>query len=113
MLPTPYVIQRLRFVPGPLDRYRNATGTWDDPVDVTVHGWAPASADQVNGDKGRSAVVRDVDLFAPAGTVFAPRDRVVLNGVTYEVVGHPEDFTTGPFRWRGAGLRINLKRVEG
>lgn len=112
MLPAPYVVQRQVYEPGGVDRYNNETASWPVVVDVPVYGWAPASEQEPGGER-RTAVVRDVDLFAPAGTVFAPRDRVALHGVVYEVVGHPQDYTTGPFLWRGAGVVVNLNRVEG
>lgn len=111
-LPTPYWVTRAPFVPGVTDAHGNPADTWGTPVTVPVHGWAPPSADTVPGDDNRHAVIRDLDLYAPSGTVGAPRDRWVLDGVTYEQVGHPEDYTRGPWEW-AAGVRVNLKRVEG
>jgi hypothetical protein len=111
-LPTPYVVQRLAYVAGAVDAHGNDIDSWADPVDVAVHGWVPPAADEEPAEAGRSPVLRDLDAYAPAGTVVAPKDRMTVDGVLYDVVGHVEDFTHGPWQW-AAGVRINLKRVEG
>lgn len=111
-LPTPYTVQRLPFDPGATDAHGNPVDGWGSPVDVPVHGWAPPSADTVPSDPNRDAVIRDLDLYAPAGTTGGPRDRWVVDGVEYDQVGHVEDYTKGPWQW-AAGVRINLKRAEG
>lgn len=111
-LPTPYVVKRAAFVAGATDAHGNPRESWAAPVDVAVHGWAPPAADKEPSDPGRSAVIRDLDLYAPAGTTGGSRDRWMVDGVLYEAVGYPEDYTKGPWQW-AAGVRINLKRVEG
>lgn len=112
ILPTPYTVTRAPYQPGAVDAHGNVADTWGAPVSVQVHGWAPPKADAEPGDPARSAVVRDLDLYAPPGTTGAPRDRWTVDGVVYEQVGHVEDYTRGPWQW-AAGVRINLKRVEG
>ena len=111
-IPAPYTVTRAPFLPGATDAHGNPVDSWGTPVSVAVHAWAPPSADTEPGDPGRSAVVRDLDLYAPAGTTGKDRDRWVVDGVTYEQVGYPEDYTKGPWQW-AAGVRINLQRVEG
>lgn len=111
-LPTPYTIQHIPHTGSGTDAHGNPVDTYGTPVDVAVHGWAPPTADQEPFEAGRSAVVRDLDVYLPDGSMFRPKDRASVAGVLYEVVGHPEDYTTGPFRW-AAGWRLNLKRVEG
>lgn len=111
-LPTPSTVQRQTFVPGQLDAHGNVRDTWAAPVSVPVHGWAPPRADEEPAEAGRDAVVRDLDVYAPPGTVVAPRDRMAVAGVLYDVVGWAEDFTHGPWQW-AAGIRIHLTRVEG
>lgn len=110
--PTPHAVTRAPFAPGATDAHGNAIDAWATAVAVAVHGWAPASADKEPFEAGRNPVVRDLDLYAPTGTVSAPRDRWTVDGTLYESVGHEEDFTHGPFGWV-AGVRINLLRVEG
>jgi len=111
-LPTPYTVAHERRVLGTRDAHGNARETWLPPVGILVHGWAPPSADGEPFESGRSPVVRDLDLYAPTGTVTASKDRITVDGVVYTVVGHPEDYSRGPWQW-AAGVRINLKRVEG
>lgn len=111
-LPTPYTVQRLPFTAGGTDAHGNPTSGWGAPVDVQVHGWAPPSQDAEPNAANRDLVERDLDLYAPAGTTGGPRDRWVVDGVVYEAVGHPEDYTKGPWQW-AAGVRVNLKRAEG
>lgn len=110
-LPAPYTVYREPYVPGGVDAHGDPVGTWGDPIAVAVHGWAPPSPD-AEPITGRSAVERDLDLYAPAGTAGAPKDRWVVGGVEYSQVGWPEDFTNGPWQW-AAGVRINLLRIEG
>lgn len=111
-LPTPYTVTRAVYLPGAVDAHGNPTDAWDTPVDVPVHAWAPPSADKEPGDANRDTVIRDLDLYAPAGTTGGPKDRWMVDGVLYDQVGHVEDYTKGPWQW-AAGVRINLKRAEG
>lgn len=108
----PYVVQREAYSSDAEDAHGNPVDSYAPPVDVLVHGWAPPSGNTEPFEAGRNAVLRDLDMYAPAGTGGAPRDRWIVRGVTYEQVGHPEDYTTGPWQW-AAGVRINLKRSEG
>ena len=112
MIPTPYTVTRAVYTPGAADAHNNVTDAWADAIPVLVHGWAPGSGDKEPAEPGRTAVVRDLDLYAPAGTVSAPRDRWTVDGTPYESVGHEEDYTHSPFGW-DAGVRVNLIRVEG
>lgn len=110
--PTPFVVQREAFVAGGVDAHGNPAEGWSTPVDVPVFGWSPPAADREPFETARGAVQRDLDVYGPAGTGGAPRDRWTVDGVLYEAVGYPEDFTHGPWLW-DAGVRISLVRVEG
>lgn len=111
-LPTPYTVGHAVYVAGAEDAHGNPRDAWLPAVDVPVHGWATPGSDKEPFEPGRNAVLRDLDVYAPAGTVVAPKDHVTVDGVLYDVVGHPEDYTKGPWQW-AAGVRINLKRTEG
>lgn len=111
-LPTPHTVTRSAFTPGSVDALNNAVDAWGAPGSVAVHGWAPPSADATPFEQARSAIIRDLDLLVPVGTVNGPRDRWTVGGVVYEQVGHAEDYSHGPFGFTG-GLRINLRRAEG
>lgn len=109
--PTPYTVTREAYEPS-TDAHGSPVDGWGAPGNVVVHGWSPPTGDREPVEAGRSPVVRDLDVFAPAGTPGGPKDRWTVAGVQYLQVGHVEDFTTGPWQW-AAGVRINLLRVEG
>lgn len=111
-LPTPYTVGREAYLAGVEDDHGNPVDGYEAAVNVLVHGWSPPSGNSEPFEAGRNAVIRDLDLYAPAGTTGSPKDRWIVAGVTYEQVGWPEDYTTGPWQW-AAGVRFNLKRSEG
>lgn len=111
-LPTPYLIGHEAYIAGAEDAHGNPVDGYAPAVSLPVHGWAPPSGNTEPFEAGRNAVLRDLDVYAPAGTVVAPRDRLTVAGIVYEVVGYVEDFTTGPWQW-AAGVRISAKRSEG
>lgn len=104
-------IYRQVWAAGAPDAHNNPVDAWSDPIPMLVFGWGPPSADTEN-TAGRSEVIRDLDVYAPVGTVVAPKDLILVGGITYEVLGWPEDFTNGPFAFE-PGVRINLNRSEG
>lgn len=112
-IPTPHTVTREPFTPGSVNAHGKPVDAWGSPVSVLVHGWAPPSADTEPSEANRSPVLRDLDLYAPAGTAGSPKDRWTVGGTAYLQVGHVEDFTNGPWQNEVAGVRINLKRAEG
>lgn len=112
VLPTPWTVEHTPYEAGVEDPYGNVTPGWGTPVTLAVHGWAPPSAGKEPFEAGRDVVAWDLDLYAPAGTTVHPHDRLVVDGLEYEVVGYEEDYTKGPWQWP-AGVRINLQRTEG
>lgn len=113
MIPAWRAVTRAAYIAGSLDAHGNPVDTWAAPEQVTVHGWSPGSADATPTEAGRAALVRDLELFAPAGTVCAPRDRWTVDALVYEAVSHGEDYTGGPWPNPVAGVKIRLYRVEG
>jgi hypothetical protein len=110
--PTPHTVRVHVYLSSAVDAHGNPTATWDaNGIDYPVYGWSPPSADTETLG-GREAVTRALDLLVPPGFPAGPRDRVSVDGVLYDVVGYPEDFDHGPFRWT-PGLRVNLRRTEG
>lgn len=110
--PTPWTVLTHAVVEGTKNSHGNKTKTWASGVEQPVYGWAPPTADLEPLEAGRTAVIRDLDVFAPSEFVVGPHDRVTVDGDLYEVVGHPEDFNHGPFGF-APGFRVSLKRVEG
>lgn len=112
MTPTPYTVQRASFTPGATDAHGNPAESWATPVPVAVHGWADPAADTTTTDPNRDAVIRDRDLYAPAGTTSSPGDRWLLPDGTFESVGYGHDYSNGPYGF-AAGVVVFLRRVEG
>lgn len=76
-------------------------------AEVAVYGWAPTQTVEPSENRVES----DLDLLIP--TVWGgPRDVVdIPNLGQFEVVGDPQDFSTGPFSSR-FGAVVKLKRVQ-
>ena len=111
-VPARLTVELARFEPSGQDPYGNPIPQWAPPVTVLVYGWAPASADTEPFEAGRAEVDRHMDLLVPPGVACGPRDRWTVAGQVWEQVGHPEDFTNGPFGF-APGVRVDLRRVEG
>lgn len=109
--PTPWNVGVREFSSSAIDSHGNPGEFWGDPVDRPVYAWAPAGTAEPF-EVARDAVTWDLDLYAPAGFSCGPRDRVVVDGSEFEVVGRVQDFTRGPFGW-APGVRVRLKMVEG
>lgn len=121
--PTPYTVGWHTASKG-TDAHNNDTYTHTpslvdgsgDPVDgtpVKVMGWAPASTTEPSINQ----VVYDIDLYCVAGTSSTPADVVdvpVDRSVgRFEVVGHGQDFTHGPFAPGFGGVVVQLRRIQG
>lgn len=111
VIPTPYTVTREAYEPTQ-DSHGAVVDGWGSPASVPVYGWAPPGSDDEPFEAGRAAVERDMELYAPTGTPGGPKDRWTLSGVQYLQVGHPDDYSTGPWSVE-FGVVINLKRVEG
>lgn len=96
---------------GGTDDYGDPLPPTASDVDVPVYGWGPATMTEPP-EVGRSQVAWSMDIFAPSSWVPAPADRVLLAGVEFEVVGHPENWDTGPFGLT-PGVVVHCRRVEG
>jgi hypothetical protein len=94
-----------------VDGYGEPALSWANPTSTATQGWLGQREETEPQSAGRTAVtvVRDV-LQLPAGTVITARDRVVIDGVTYEVDGQPRNVWTP----RGSHhVRVNLTAVAG
>jgi hypothetical protein len=104
-------VQHLAFTAGAEDVHGNATGTWGAPVDVQVKAFDPGSSEEPRRS-GQHRVVTTPQLFLDAASVFAPRDRVIVRGKTYEVDGETQEWRN-PRRRRAKGNVVALRRVDG
>lgn len=91
------------------DRYGNTVVDWTNAASRTVNGWV-AQTGSVEELLGRDATTTVAVVFLPAGDPITAKDRVVLDGVTYEVDGVPNPANSR----RGVHhLQVRLKNVEG
>lgn len=92
------------------DAHGNTRPGYLPPVRVRVWGWEPPISDEPFVEQHPDRVVINMLLYAPR---FAgPRDRVLLAGDRYEVIGTAGDPNHNP--WFQPGLvTYRLKRVEG
>ncbi len=78
-----------------------------DGTSVDVFGWAPTQTLEPN----ETRVDVELDLFVPTA-LGGPRDVVDIPALgRFEVVGHPQDFSSGPFSSR-FGAVVKLKRTQ-
>lgn len=113
-LPARYTVGVRTYSEGADDAHGNPTPSWAAAVTIAAYGWAPRTGAAELLEAGRDAVITDLAIYAPVPTTLTigPRDRVVVDGDTYEVVGHPQEFNHGPFGW-APGVQLNVNRVEG
>lgn len=93
------------------DAHGNPQVQWLAPVVKSVYGWgAPQSSEPKLAGHDREIV--EVELLVPPGFVASARDRMVLDGQEFEVIGSPEHFDHNPFGWNPGGV-LDLKAVSG
>ena len=85
------------------------TEGWSDPVSTPVYGWgAPGSREpKLAGD---DRIVVDVELLVPPEFECSPKDRILLEGDEYEVLGPVQRYDHNPFGWNPGGV-VNLRYV--
>lgn len=104
-------VQRHAFQAGAEDVHGNPVEAWAAPVNVGIYAFNPGTTSEPFLP-GHDRVVTVPVIYAPAGTVFAARDRVTVRGVLYEVDGVVLDFRN-PFDSSMDGVQVNLKGVSG
>ena len=93
------------------DAWGNTVEGWAEPVTKKVYGWgAPQTSEPKLAGHDRDIV--ELELLVPPDFVCSARDRMVLDGVEYDVIGEPEQYSHNPFGWNPGGI-INLRAVNG
>lgn len=93
------------------DSHGNDIDAWSPPgTPQAIYGWGPSGSQEVNG--WRSVVTSDATILAPPDFQCSPKDRIVLDGVVYEVQGDPQYFGRGPFDFN-PGVVVNLRHIAG
>lgn len=98
-----------------VDAYSNTSETtsWAAPSELEIDGCAfnPGVSSEPL-DLARNAVVTRPEVYAPTGSDILAGDRLVVRGLTFEVVGDPGEYVS-PFTGWNPGLVVRLERVEG
>lgn len=114
MFPTLFSVGWHSYSAGPLTARKTPTGVYTPALDAAgalrkVITWYPTQQSEPNEVRVESGL----DLMVPPdfGPV-TPRDVVDVPGEgRFEVVGHPEDYTKGPFGFQ-PGKVVKLKRTQ-
>lgn len=114
MPPFPYgeTVTRLRATVT-TDSTNSTQYDWTSPAHLDIPGCAfdPGSSSEPL-ETGRTAVITQPTVYAPAGSDVLPADRMVVRGVTYEVDGRPASWVS-PFSGWAPGMTVVLRDVEG
>lgn len=95
------------------NRYGDDQWDWTDPAELTITGCAVAPRDSTEDhNEGRQAVLIGFTVYAPAGTVVLPSDRLRIRGDDFEVDGEPGAWIS-PFSDVEEGVEIGTRRVTG
>lgn len=94
------------------DRYGDTAANWTAPEATAVPGCAvaPRASTETTADGDR--VIIGLTVYLPPGTAVTSKQRVVVRGETYEVVGEPGEWRS-PYTGWAPGTEIALQRVEG
>lgn len=106
--PTPYTVTRLPAGGLTEDADGNTVESFGDPVELPAYQWHP----HIEETRTDTTVLEtwDLDLYMPK-TVIEVEDRVVIDGVAYDVVD-VADWTKGFHRWE-PGIVVGLRKWEG
>ncbi|AKU15750.1 hypothetical protein [Luteipulveratus mongoliensis] len=121
MLPTPYTVIVGTPEFGDPDAFGNPTKTWpvENEKPWAVHAIAPGALSAMSEP---SQPNRDLSLII--WSVYGPKagnypttehSRIKLPGDAdwYDIDGHPDDWTRGPWEHPTAGLVVELRRADG
>lgn len=97
------------WTPGGATSHGRTPGTFSDPQDRMVYGWAVPTSDEPK-TVGENRLVVDLVVYAP--WTCSDKDRITILGRDFEVTGEPEDYNRGPFGWQ-PGYVINCRRIRG
>jgi hypothetical protein len=108
-LPGGVTVTLIRSVVTGRDQYGNdIRGTTETEVGGAA--FVPGSTSE--DTDGTDQVAADAECYLPAGTQVGPEDQIAYQGVTYQVTGAPQSWTS-PFTAMAGPVRVNLRVVTG
>lgn len=95
------------------DGFGNPVESWGSPVSTPVYAVAPGTPGE-DYEPGRTPSRIPLVVLGSSDSIGSvrARDRVVWQGLEFEVDGEPESFDCGPFGFT-PGVRLRIIRVEG
>lgn len=112
MLPSLTPIQHLEWIPdGHKDSHGNPTGAFSEPIDRKCICWFPLSRRTWQIDPVDPNVMARIDsdlhVLVEDPNIYKKLDRVIVNGLMYQVEGLPTDWGSGlPFQNAAYGMLI-------
>lgn len=103
-------VEILPFDEGATDEYNNPTPTWPEENVRKTTGWLEQIGERENTDDRNTQITEWTLVIADPDAELGGRDRVRIDGITYEVIGPPR----GPRTPRGRHhLEVRLRHVDG
>ncbi|MFT4125083.1 MAG: hypothetical protein QM662_02480 [Gordonia sp. (in: high G+C Gram-positive bacteria)] len=113
MIPALFDVGHKMYLEGAVDDWGNPVDTWADPVSKKFITWADyATEDPKLAGHDRDVVDAGIIVYPDFGSV-SPRDRMVIDGIEYEVIGSPERNDKAWWDCDVLNRVINLKSVSG
>ncbi|GGF39094.1 hypothetical protein [Williamsia phyllosphaerae] len=107
--PLLFTVEHLSYSDGVDNGWGDPTEGWSDPIVKPVYGWGAPGGNEPKL-AGDDRVLVDTELLVPPGFECSPRDRMVLDGDEFEVVGPVQRYDHNPFGWNPGGV-VSLRRV--
>lgn len=110
-IPALFDVGHAKYVPGAKNAHNVPKDEWAAPVTKKFITWAAYDTSEPGKDN-RDRVDCGILVYPDFGAV-SPRDRMVIDGERYEVVGLPEHADKSPWPSDVENWRIDLKQVNG
>ena len=112
MIPAIFDVGHQPYTGDGVDEYGNAEESWGDPEPRKFVTFIDPGSEELDLP-GHVRDVVDVGIIVlPDFGSVSPRDREVIDGVTYDVIGEPKNFTKNPFRSDFGCHVVTLKVVQ-
>lgn len=112
-IPSPHLLHVLRHSAAGKDEMGDPTTTFGPPTPWWVRSVDPATSREPNLPNRDLTNIAYVIQADKTSAVPGYRDRVVIDEEEFEVDGHPDDWTRGPWKNPVAGVTVYVRRPEG
>lgn len=111
LFPLPFQCGHERYIEGALDAHRNPVKDWSAPEPQPCSWWSPWSRETPHGPIGGDRVQADMQLALDAELQVDHRDRFIIGGQRFEVIGLATDYNHGPFGVSPGRVILNLRWI--